>query len=210
MGKKKKPKGTASNPGLKKSAAQMMSNMAAEATTKQLHAYIDQQVYNSIAQLNQGFVTRFKNHGHRMLAIERLLNLTEEQVSLEISNIEDEVTGHFTVDRPCKTEDLVRLALRHKAKEDADFKAWDKVLVTNLNMAPFSLGVEIESKLIGASVGDIVSIGFKGDFQKAEFVENLEEADHVYEIKVEKVSEPKQPKHKPEEEEPSNEIKDAE
>lgn len=156
-GGKKKVYQTGSFQTMVEAEAQKRTAAAIEALEPLIQEYateVKKQILNEL-------LPQYATLNLRMRAIEEFLGektgVTKEQISARIADLKDAAFGLKKSESPAKAGDQLALSLTVKGPDGEALGPTRKILISNLNGAPFNLPQGLHEKLVGASVGSTVS-----------------------------------------------------
>lgn len=166
--KKKAGAGGNGKPHANMSWEQMMS----QAQLNALKPYINQQIAIGVQHQTQRMAGLVMEHigqvQTRLLALEKLLDVDKEALSLHIAEFEDEALGYLTVTGPASEGDRVRVSVLSRNADEAEFgEETDKIMIDSIGrenqQGDVQTYVELEAALVGKNAGETVVVTIPKD-----------------------------------------------
>lgn len=172
MGKKKGNK----QQHLQQSMGQMVSKAALAQLGPHIERYVNAVVGNLGQQLAMQQASTLETLFSRVVVLEKILmekyGYTAEDLATRVSDIEDEKESLKLVDGAIEKGDVVRLEVKTKAKDQAEFQGSSRLKLYKTGSGE-TIGEELESALIGMKAGETKQVEFgKEKGMVAEFTIN--------------------------------------
>lgn len=159
---------------------QSMGQMVSKAALAQMGPAIERYVQNVVqrlgSQLAMQQASTLETMFSRIVVLESILiekfGYTKEDLATKVSEIEDEKEGLKLVDGGIEKGDVVRLEVRTRAKDQAEFQGSSRLKLYKTGTGE-TLGEELESAILGMKNGEVKTVEFgKDQSMVAEFTIN--------------------------------------
>lgn len=149
---------------------QSMGQMVSRAALAQLGPEIENIVRHYVQNLGSQLATKqasvLETLFARVVVLETIviekLGYTGEQLTEKVSDIEDQKENLTLVDGPAEENDMVRIEVRTKTKDQAEFQGSSRIKIYKLGSGQ-TIGPELEAPLVGMKTGETKSIEFGQD-----------------------------------------------
>lgn len=164
MGKKRERKPTAKNGKPQQHAQKPVADMAADIAVSKLN----QQLQVLAMRLQQDQQQALRGIYVRLMTLEGIiqdkLKVSDTELAELVADTEDKAAGLLKVtDSATEKGDTLRLTVATKAKDHEEFQGESKLVVDNVGNEPYTIGPELEPKLIGLKINDAVELEFGKD-----------------------------------------------
>lgn len=146
---------------------QSMGNMVSRAALAQLGPHIEQTVVDYVNQLGSNLSTQtastLESMFSRIVVLETILiekmGYTKEDLANKVADIEDQNQGLKKTESSVEKNDVVRLEIKTKMKEQTEYQGTSKLRISQIGSGQ-TLGLELESAIIGMKSGETKEVEF--------------------------------------------------
>jgi len=146
---------------------QSMGNMVSRAALAQLGPHIEQMVVDYVNQLGSNLSTQtastLESMFSRIVVLETILiekmGYTKEDLANKVADIEDQNQGLKKTESSVEKNDVVRLEIKTKMKEQTEYQGTSKLRISQIGSGQ-TLGLELESAIIGMKSGETKEVEF--------------------------------------------------
>jgi len=151
---------------------QSMGNMVSKAALAQMGPAIERYVQALVQNLGSQVATQtastMETLFSRIVVLESIImekyGLTKEDLATKVSNLEDEKEGLKQVEGGVEKNDIVRLEIKTKAKDQTEYQGSSLLKVYKTGSGE-TLGEELETPILGMKAGETKTVEFGKDKQ---------------------------------------------